>query len=121
MDYQQEANRLMALGYRRTSTRHRIISRIDRVAWKVYMAKKHSPWSLKAGLRWVVMLGIDSGPDHYRRCHSEDRIENVHPDLFKLIKSSNWDECGFCLGGINKSSLWEILQWYWYRARWIIL
>ena len=121
MNYQEEANKLMAQGYRRTSSRHRIVSRIDRVDWKIHMAKSHSPWSLREGLKWVVMLGLESGPDHYRRCHSKDSIEGVNPEVFKLIKGSNWDECGFSPLGRNDSSLWDIIVWYYYRARWIIL
>lgn len=86
----EEANKLIAKGYRRTSRKYGLIARIDRPDWKEYMAIKHSPWSLEEGLVWVRCLG-KAAPDHYRRCYSTSKMEVGQSSGLK-IPCSNWDE-----------------------------
>jgi len=87
---------LIEMGYRRTSNRHGLISRIDREDWREEMARKHSPWSFEEGMNWVKALSFTPGgaEDHYRRCYSRDCI-TVTPEKAMKIPNSNWDPVGF--------------------------
>jgi hypothetical protein len=66
---------LIARGYRVTSRKHVMLSRIDRPDWKRHMANLHSPWSVDEGLEWVAALGDYHAEDHYRRVYSQDKLE----------------------------------------------
>lgn len=98
LDCVAEALRLAAMGYRRTSNRHRMVSRVDRPDWREYMAQQHAPWDAERGTqdgpRWVRCLG-EGAADHYRRTHSEDNLEGLPPDVFRRIPGSNGDDTGF--------------------------
>jgi len=83
----QMARRLIASGYRCSSNRHRIVSRIDREDWKEHMARKHAPWSFQEGIEWVEGLG-DRAADHYRRVYSRDKIEDVPEEAYNLVKQA---------------------------------
>jgi len=87
---------LIAKGYRRTSNKFGVVSRIDRPDWRGYMALKHSPWSLEAGMDWVKLLEKTPGQaeDHYRRCYSEDTLEIGRSAGLK-VPPSNWDATGY--------------------------
>ena len=65
----------VAEGYRITSRKYGIISRIDRDDWKDYMAEQHAPWDIEEGRKWVRLLGDRTAADHYRRVYSKDNIE----------------------------------------------
>ena len=90
---------LASQGYRRTSNRHRMVSRIDREDWKEYMALQHAPWDAKRGTTdgpdWVKCLGPAAAADFYRRVHSMDSLEGLDPAVFKLIPGSSNDPCGY--------------------------
>lgn len=78
----------IAQGYRVTSNKHRMISRIDRDDWKEYMAKGHSPWDWEGeGLKWVRILGDRSAADHYRRVYSRDTL-TVSAAIIKAMPNS---------------------------------
>lgn len=62
-------------GYRITSRKYGMISRIDRDDWKEYMAEKHAPWDIEEGRKWVRVLGDLHAADHYRRVYSKDTLE----------------------------------------------
>ena len=88
---QKQAKELMAKGYRRTSNKYRMITRIDREDWMHFLAEK-MPGSCVAD--FMVKSGPDAGKpsplweDHYRRVYSKDSIENVAPGVFKWIEPS---------------------------------
>lgn len=58
-----------ALGYRITSRKHRMASRIDRPDWQEAMAATHP-----SGKQWVDGLGLRLAADYYRRVISRDTI-----------------------------------------------
>ena len=89
------AKELMEMGYRVTSRKWGLVSRIDRPDWKEYMAKHHSPHSLEEGLEWVKLLGEAGAEDHYRRVYSEDTLEV--PELARQMASS----CGAVTGAVT--------------------
>lgn len=76
VDY--DAERLMALGYRRTSNRHGMVSRVDRPDWKEWLAAKGYP--------------VDA--DWYRRVCSKDTFE-IGQAKARRVKSSSNDTTGF--------------------------
>ena len=82
-------------GYCVTSRKFGIVSRIDRADWKIYMAKKHSPWSLEEGLEWVEALGEAGAEDHYRRCYSKDSIETGSYNKVKSFPKSHFTITGY--------------------------
>jgi hypothetical protein len=63
------AEELMAMGYRRTSNRHRIVSRIDRPDWALPIAQTTSTRSVD-----VIYADPSCWEDYYRRCCSKDKI-----------------------------------------------
>ena len=81
-------NMLKSKGYKRISSKYRIVARIDREDWKEYMAKIHSPWSVKDGMEWVKCLGEEQAMNHYLRCYSKDRIEGIAPEYFKQLEGN---------------------------------
>ena len=85
---------LIRKGYCRISNRHGIVSRIDRSDWKEYMAKKHSPWSIEAGMEWVSFLGTNA-EDHYRRCYSKDTIELGSGNRAAIFPASSSTKTGY--------------------------
>lgn len=91
------AQRLIDSGYRATSNKHRMASRIDREDWREYMAKKHAPWSEKQGKEWVAALGEGAG-DFYRRVYSKDNLRDLPDGVFWLIKKAGQ---GYGWGGTN--------------------
>lgn len=87
------AESLIARGYRRISNTHRIVARVDREDWRIFLARAQAPWNLSEGSDWVECLG-NSAADYYRRCFSTDK--KIIPTLvFKLIPSSNHDPIGY--------------------------
>ena len=90
---EMQAAGLTAQGYRRISGKYRTIARIDDKNWLQKLASKmnlavadfYNPKG-ELSMQWA---------DHYRRCLTTDKIENVNPAIFKLIPSSINDSCGF--------------------------
>lgn len=80
MSVEEEGKRLLDSGYRCTSNRHRIVSRIDREDWREHMASKHM-----GGMEWVNILGYGAG-DHYRRVYSRDSIEGLPQPVYDYVK-----------------------------------
>lgn len=77
---------LVALGYRRTSRKHGMISRIDRPDWKEVLARE--------GM--LFGLGREgNGADHYRACYSSDKITLKPPSLALEVPTSGHDPIGF--------------------------
>ena len=97
-DHIAEALRLASQGYRRTSGRHHIVSRVDRPDWKEFMAASQAPWDAERGttdgMDWVRALGRNAA-DHYRRVYSKDKIEGVPFETFRLIPGSSGDDTGY--------------------------
>ena len=85
--------KLIAQGYRRTSRKYGLISRIDRSDWREHMAAGHV-----SGMRWVKCLEQPSGSadNDYRRCISKDTLE-ISPSLSLKIPISDHDPIGFVL------------------------
>ena len=88
------ADRLTAQGYRRVSNSCRMIARVDRPDWRLFMAKEHSPWNIDEGLAWIEGLGYRAASDYYRRVHSKDK-KMVTTEIFKRIPSGGDSLCGF--------------------------
>lgn len=85
---------LIAQGYRRTSNRYGMVSRIDRPDWIEVLAAhlRRSPAEL-------YVPGEPDTPsaswmDYYRRVLSEDTLE-IDPNEARRIPNSNWDPCGY--------------------------
>lgn len=80
-------------GYRRTSHKHRILSRIDRPDWVAYMARK-----MRRTPADFYIDGEDepSGnwADNYRRVYSEDKITVPH-DICQMVPGSGHDPIGY--------------------------
>lgn len=87
------AKEFMDKGYRRVSRKHCILSRVDKLNWRNYMAKDYAPWSLEEGEAWVRSLG-DSAADHYRRVYSHDKIQ-VPEEISRWIAPSDFDKVDF--------------------------
>ena len=75
-------------GYRITSRKYGLVSRIDREDWKEYMAEQHAPWDIREGRKWVNILGDRSAADHYRRVYSKDHLELGRKALTLKIPNS---------------------------------
>lgn len=90
---QRMAELLAARGYRRTSGKHCILSRIDRPDWVDVLARAlrrspaefYEPGESTPSGRWC---------DSYRRCHSDDKI-TVSPVIAKLVPGSSFDATGY--------------------------
>lgn len=95
MDVETEAKKLIAQGYRRTSNRYRMVSRIDHPDWITILAKHlhRSPAELYVPGEDHVSA---TWCDHYRRVLSKDTLEGLPEEVFKLIPGSGWDPCGYC-------------------------
>lgn len=98
----KEAERLRALGYRRTSSKHKLLSRIDRADWVTVLAAhlRRAPadlyilsQNLGAG---YTMSDTPSGQwcDYYRRVLSNDSVE-VSRAVATLVGGSSFDDCGY--------------------------
>lgn len=112
-DPADQARALAARGYRRTSNRHRIISRIDRPDWLEKMARDLR----RAPADFMVPGGSQPQPnwcDHYRRIYSRDKIEGVAEEVFRLIPGSDWDPIGYVGDGGPKPSAYRQAE---FRAR----
>jgi len=93
---ERRASQLINWGYRKTSNRHRMVSRIDRPDWYRTMAQRHAPWDPNGeGIDWVFTMGRAAAEDYYRRCYSED-ILTVCDNVIKRIPSSNDEITGHC-------------------------
>jgi len=118
------AQELIAKGYRRVSSRHRIVTRIDREDWKERLAA-----DLGRSVADLYIMGSNGGVpvvgravagqwcDYYRRVMSRDKIEGVPEDVFKLIPSSCHDPCGYV--PINEAGGTPMARWsvtYYYLA-----
>lgn len=90
----RKAERLTALGYRRTSNKHRMVSRIDRPDWLEVLAR-----SMRRSV--AEFCDLDTGEvspswcDHYRRVYSEDTMIVEDPEVFKLVPTSGHDSVGY--------------------------
>lgn len=76
----------VTLGYRRTSRKYGIISRVDRPDWKEFLARKG------------MLIGPEregNGADHYRACYSKDKITLEPPSLALDVPTSGHDPVGF--------------------------
>lgn len=74
----EEIEKLISKGYRRTSNKFGIISRVDRPDWIEYCKQNRFP--------------VDA--DWYRRCLSKDKFE-VGQYVGRMFPTSNHDETGF--------------------------
>ena len=99
---QHDAAWYISRGYRRISNKYRTVARIDREDWREYMAHELGRTIAelclvdKEGGGWKV--GSDVTPmwrGHYRSYYSKDVIEMLHPDVFRLIPHSSFDDCGY--------------------------
>ncbi len=83
---------LKGMGYRRISRTYGVVSRIDRPDWKEHMASTHP-----GGMDWVNCLLQTPGQaeDHYRRCHSNDKIELGQENGLKIPSAAYGDEPGY--------------------------
>jgi hypothetical protein len=88
-----EATRLIVHGYRRTSWKHRQVSRIDRPDWVTVLAR-----SLRRAPADFYVPGEDTPAgnwaDHYRRVHSRDHL-TVSAAVVALVPASTWDNVGY--------------------------
>lgn len=90
-----EALSLASQGYRRVSTKHQLVSRVDRPDWREYMAMRHCPHDPEGlGNRWVMCLGKGAA-DHYRRVYSKDTLNVLNLFTFRLIPASANDDVGY--------------------------
>ena len=83
------APQLIALGYRRTSRRHRMLSRIDRPDWQGFLARE-----LDVELDTLVRDPCGLWEDHYRRVYALDQLI-VPPDLVLAVPASSYDPIGY--------------------------
>lgn len=82
-----------ARGYRRTSNKHRMVSRIDRADWIAVLARHlnrapadlYEPGATKVAGNWC---------DHYRRCLSRDTLTLSEAE-FRKVPGSDWDDTGY--------------------------
>ncbi len=84
----EDMAKFVALGYRRTSRKYGIISRVDRPDWKEFLARK--------GM--LIGPGREgNGADHYRACYSKDKIElgTEFAWLALEVPTSGHDPVGF--------------------------
>lgn len=82
---EEEAIRLMAKGYRRTSNKHCILSRVDRWDWQMVIKDRSNP---------LILLCNGHAADHYRRVFSEDKITVSH-EVARRVSTSDHDPLGF--------------------------
>lgn len=87
------AEELIARGYRRTSNRYRMVSRIDAPDWQRVMAHERSKSNPEAALRFIEKS--EHAADMFRTTYSKDSIENVPRDIFKKIPHSSHDPVGW--------------------------
>lgn len=92
-EHRAEAETLALQGYRRTSSKYGMLSRVDREDWQEFMAKTHAPWDINEGRAWVYGLGTRAA-DQYRRCYSRDKI-TVSTSISKFVPSSSHDTIGY--------------------------
>lgn len=95
---------LIAAGYRRTSNKYGLVSRIDREDWVDVLIIHLLPWcDDPARIRDCDMermeciksqIGSGMWEDHYRRCCSKDKIE-LRQAAGKKIPTSQWDATGY--------------------------
>ena len=77
---------LVALGYRRTSRKYGIVSRIDRPDWKEVLARSG----------YLMGPGREGNhADTYRACYSSDKITLEPPSLALEVPTSGHDPIGF--------------------------
>lgn len=79
---------LVSAGYRRTSNKYGLVSRIDRPDWVEVLADHlgRSPAELYVRGCWA---------DYYRRVLSNDTLE-LGPVEGRKVPTSNWDTTGYC-------------------------
>lgn len=91
--------KLVSQGYRRTSRRHRIVSRIDRPDWVQVLAKElrrapadfYVPGEKEPAANWA---------DYYRRCLSKDtQTLEISWQAFMTMPGSGYDNVGFITKG----------------------
>jgi len=92
IDPEVEARRLSALGYCKTSNKHRLVSRIDNPDWLKVLAKSMN----LAVADFYTPDGkmSSSWPDHYRRVYSKDSIE-VPTEVLKFMPTSSHNTIGY--------------------------
>ena len=84
---------LTAMGYRRTSNKYGMVSRVDRSDWVHVLAKElrrapadfYVPGEAEPAANWC---------DYYRRVYSRDKLE-LDPIVARQIPTSTWDACGY--------------------------
>lgn len=79
------AEELTKLGYRRISSKHKTVSRIDRKDWQQFLLD----------INPNLLLGQDGGASFYRRVYSKDTVEGIPDEIFKGIPGSDFDPVGF--------------------------
>lgn len=84
---------LVARGYRRTSRRHGMVSRVDRPDWKEVLAK-HLIRSVPE-MEKMVRRSPGDWEDYYRRVLSKDTITLNPPSRALSIPSSDHDPVGY--------------------------
>lgn len=86
-EHEEYAAKLIASGYRATSNKYKMVSRLDRADWRDYMARKHAPWDIDEGYKWIGAMG-SYAIEFYHRVYSRDTIERLPSDVFALIKKA---------------------------------
>lgn len=89
-----DAKKLADRGYRRTSTKHRMVSRIDREDWLEVLARH-----LHRSVAELYIQGTNTispnWTDYYRRVLSKDTLMNIDPEVHRAIPGSSGDGCGY--------------------------
>jgi hypothetical protein len=83
---------LIARGYRRTSRRHCLVSRIDRQDWKDVLSQHLNSERAELDKRIRGFPGM--WEDFYRRVLSKDTL-TVSPDILLKVPTSDRDPAGY--------------------------
>jgi len=79
MDDEQEALRLFRKGYRQTSRRHGIVSRVEVPDVFEALSEKLPHSQVQKWERWRA-------EDHWRRCYSQDQLEDVPEGVMRALR-----------------------------------
>lgn len=112
-DSEAEGRRLVESGYRATSNKYRMASRLDRPDWREAMADYQTGGfpgdkakNRADGMRWVAGLGSGAA-DFYRRVISKDTLCDLPDAVFRVVRaagSHGWGGCDEYLEIVPPSS-----------------
>lgn len=77
---------LKKMGYRRCSSKYRVVVRVDRKDWQQFLIDNGQSFAL---------FSREGGSSVYRCLFSRDKIENVPQEIYKTLEHSQWDPVGF--------------------------